>query len=220
VTSSLFLIRHGETDSNAQGRTIATTDSPLNDRGKSQAEAVGEALVGVNVGLILASPRLRCRETADAIARNQVGTPRVVTDQRLVELGLGEFEGRSVEEIRAAGLDDVFTAWRQGTPPEYPPGAELFDDVAVRMGAAFDEAATADVDVVVMVSHSHALRTLIATKVLGGAADGHRRLFLDHATVTSVFWESGTPRLAMLNGSVAQGPKLPPVAWALGNSAS
>ena len=216
----LFLVRHGETDENAQGRTIATTDPSLNSRGAAQADAVARTLSSVDIGLIISSPRRRCVQTAEAIAAAQGTaqgrTPSVQLDTGLVEIGLGAFEGRSVDEIRANGLGEVFAAGRRGSPPESPPGGERFDDASARLGAVFDEACRSDVDSVVLVGHSHALRIMIATRILGGTPEMHRRLFLNHASVTSVFWEGETPRLAVLNGSVASDVLAPPVSRAFG----
>lgn len=44
---TIYLVRHGETDWNRQGIYQGITDVPLNDRGKAQAKACGQALEGV-----------------------------------------------------------------------------------------------------------------------------------------------------------------------------
>lgn len=212
---SLVLVRHGETDANAAGRTIATSDPPLNDRGRVQAARVGQLLAAMEFELVTTSPRRRCRETAEAIVACQNGRTDVVVNDQLVELGLGAFEGRSVSELREQGLEEVFLAWRQGAPPRYPPGAESFESAAERMSEVFDAIVASGVETALVIGHSHALRILIASRILGGTPDMHRRLFLDNASVTSVFWEVAIPRLAMLNGDVVPTTGVPPIARAV-----
>ena len=118
---------------------------------------------------------------------------------RLVELGMGVFEGRSEQEIESLGLGDLFRRWRQGDPAGYPNGAETFEAAAERMSDVFDDVTSRGHDNVAVVGHSHSLRILIATAVLGGTAGSHRRLRLDHASLSWIEWERDTPRLVALN---------------------
>jgi probable phosphoglycerate mutase len=199
----LLLIRHGQTDQNAQGRFISDTDAPLNAMGRAQARNVAAVLADFPIDRIVSSPRQRCLETAAAIAESNVSNATVTVDERLVELGLGSIEGLTPLDIDQRGDSDVFRAWRQGDPPRYPTGAETFEDAALRMGAVFAEATSDPGAVVALVGHSHALRILLATCVLGVPAGVHRRLRVDHASVTAVQWELDVPRLVALNGSAA-----------------
>lgn len=204
----LFLLRHGETAHNVAGRTIASTDPPLTARGQTQADAVSRALASVPLRTIVTSPRIRCVQTAQAIGAAQASAAEPRVDDRLVELGMGDFEGRSRSEIVAEGLGEVFDGWRQGLPPAYPEGAERFEDAAVRMRAALDEAC-ADGGDVAIVGHSHSLRIAIATWVLDVGAEVHRRLRLDHGTLTQIAWEKTTPRVVVLNAPVFPSPDAP-----------
>lgn len=204
----LFLLRHGETAHNLAGRTIASTDPPLTARGLAQADAVGRALASIPLRAIVTSPRIRCIQTAEAIGAAQTGGVEPIVDERLVELGMGAFEGRSRSELVAQGLGEVFDGWRQGLPPAYPEGAERFEDAAVRMRAALDDACADGGDVAV-VGHSHSLRIALATWVLGVGAEVHRRMRLDHGTLTEIGWEGTTPRVAVLNAPVPLWP-VPP----------
>ncbi len=199
VVRQLIITRHGQTDANAQGRTIAVTDPDLNDNGRSQAARLGRALSRENIDLVISSPRIRCVTTAEAVVQGQGIPPEFRTDERLVELGMGAIEGLSHAELQRDGLGATFRQWRQGTPPAYPDGAETFDAAASRLDEFFQEVIDVRADRVLLVGHSHALRILLASSVLRGAPESHRRLFLDHATITTVFWEDGQPRLGLLN---------------------
>lgn len=195
----LILVRHGQTEANAQGRTVATSDPALNSLGIQQATQVANRLRTIDIDLVVSSPSRRCTATAEAIADRQSVKSGVRIDNRLRELGMGVIEGLSHSDIRERGLDNVFRQWRQGTPPAYPDGAETFESAAERMLEALSDLQDEDCDTALVVGHSHSLRILIATAVLGVTPDIHRRLFLDHGTVATVFWESGVPRLGVVN---------------------
>ena len=67
----IYLIRHGETDWNVQGRFQGREDIPLNDTGIFQAQRCGEALEGGKFAAVITSPLIRAKETAnDLIERD------------------------------------------------------------------------------------------------------------------------------------------------------
>lgn len=97
----LFLTRHGQTEMNWSGRLVGRKDSPLTERGKEQANRVGhklQSLVGEAVVSIWASPLGRAQSTA-AIIGDCLGNPPIKTDERLAEIGLGDWEGMTMEDI-------------------------------------------------------------------------------------------------------------------------
>lgn len=116
MTRQLILVRHGQTDANAQGRTIAVTDPPLNQKGKEQAEQLSRVLESTTVDRVIASPRMRCTQTAEAILNGQGTSPAMFLDERLIELDMGGFEGHSVEEIRASGMGGGVCCLETGQP--------------------------------------------------------------------------------------------------------
>jgi broad specificity phosphatase PhoE len=200
MTTRLILVRHGQTVANAEGRFISKTDPGLDPVGSRQVQRLSQALGSVAIGVVMSSPRRRCLETMEGIEAAQAGRPECQVDDRLTELGMGAFEGLSRVDIARAGMGETFDRWRQGDPPAYPPGAERFEEAAARALPLFHEAARLDAETVVIVSHSHLLRILIAVGVLRGGAEMHRRLYLGHGTYTVIEWELGEPRLKTLNG--------------------
>lgn len=199
MTRKMIIVRHGETEHNAAGRTISATDPPLNDVGIRQVIRTAKLIGEVRLSRIICSPRLRTKQTAHAIGSAQIGVVPIEYDDRLLEIGLGGFEGLTNLEIIDRGLGAVFAGWRQGLPPQYPVGAETFEEAADRVSGLYDDACPSGDDAVCIVGHSHLLRILVATKVMGVHADAHRRLKIDHASITTVEWEGATPRLVMLN---------------------
>ena len=97
---AVYLVRHGETDWNIEKRFQGQRDIPLNERGRAQARASGQALAGVTFAAVFASPLHRARQTAQIIAGYTGGAP-VVTDDRLIERSFGALEGMTLPEGQA-----------------------------------------------------------------------------------------------------------------------
>src|ERR1700709_348277 len=119
--TSLYLVRHGETDWNAQRRIQGTTDIPLNAIGREQAATTGRLLRRREWDGIFASPLSRAMQTATIIA-DEIGLPGVTTIAALVERNYGAAEGLNYEQIEAEFPGD--------TPV---PGRETREEVAARV---------------------------------------------------------------------------------------
>jgi len=89
--TTLLLVRHGETDWNADGRLQGRTDRPLSEFGRLQASQLAEELADERVAAIYASDLSRARETA-AIVGERLGLA-VVLDPGLREKDWGTWEG-------------------------------------------------------------------------------------------------------------------------------
>jgi probable phosphoglycerate mutase len=98
--TELYLIRHGETDWNRERRIQGSTDIPLNEIGRAQAETTGRLLSRRPWDAIVASPLSRARETATIIA-GEVGLPAPATRPDLVERRYGEAEGLDWQQVEA-----------------------------------------------------------------------------------------------------------------------
>ncbi|MBI3763708.1 MAG: histidine phosphatase family protein, partial [Chloroflexi bacterium] len=101
----LWLIRHGETDWNVEGRWQGQTDPPLNESGRAQAEALAAQLAGIRIEAIYSSDLQRAHTTARIIARG-LGLP-VRLDARWREIDQGEWEGLLVTEVAARYPDEL-----------------------------------------------------------------------------------------------------------------
>ncbi|HKI92794.1 MAG TPA: histidine phosphatase family protein [Gaiellaceae bacterium] len=94
--TTLLLVRHGETDWNAEGRLQGHTDRPLNDYGRRQAAALAEQLADEEIAAIYASDLARARETAEIVS-GRIGLP-VALDPDLREKNWGSWEGLTAAE--------------------------------------------------------------------------------------------------------------------------
>jgi probable phosphoglycerate mutase len=100
--NEIYLIRHGETEWNAEGRFQGKLDSILTHTGVRQAEAVGKRLARSNlpVDLFVTSPLGRTRQTAKIIA-DVAHLPAAECDDRLAEVSLGSWDGLTHIDIDA-----------------------------------------------------------------------------------------------------------------------
>jgi broad specificity phosphatase PhoE len=101
----VYLVRHGETDWNAESRLQGHRDIALNDVGRDQARDAATRLPR-DVARVVASDLLRARETGEIIAR-ALGVS-IELDPALRERSFGKFEGLTSKECQARWPD----AWR------------------------------------------------------------------------------------------------------------
>lgn len=131
----ILVIRHGETDWNAQGRLQGTLDTPLNNQGIKQARAAAQTLKEHGISVIYASPLLRARITAEIISE-AIGVPIVFREQ-LREKDFGAMQGLRLDEIDALYGDQV---WAQKSLLDAaPPGGESNRDVILRLEPVIEE---------------------------------------------------------------------------------
>lgn len=122
----IFLLRHGETDWNLQGRCQGVTDLDLNDQGKQQALDIANYLSKEKVDAIYSSDLQRAVRTAEAIKRSHNITVTIDSDFR--ELNHGEFEGLTFSDIRS-NYPDFIDVWRSRPAELLIPGGERLVDV-------------------------------------------------------------------------------------------
>lgn len=116
--TTLYLIRHGETAWNREGRFQGSQDIPLNDEGRSQARRLAKTW-DRPVDLVLSSPMDRAHETARILA-DTLGLPIHALDPRLAERSYGSAEGLTLAQRHER--------WPVGEVP----GAEALESVHQR----------------------------------------------------------------------------------------
>jgi len=120
--TTLYLVRHGETDWNAARRIQGSTDIPLNETGRAQARATAAALVERFTGTrprVVSSDLSRARETAEIIA-DALGAPAPTLYPELRERAYGVAEGMTVAEYL-----ERFGDWDRENVPEAESSPDL-----------------------------------------------------------------------------------------------
>ncbi len=133
---TIYFIRHGETDWNAEARYQGQADIPMNDTGRAQAKRNGEALRQLLPNIadadFVASPLGRARETMQ-IVRSALGLApeSYQLDERLKEAHYGEWQGTLLADL--PHVDAAGFAARSRDPFRWRPrGGESYEDLMVR----------------------------------------------------------------------------------------
>ncbi len=158
--TELWLIRHGQTDWNLEGRYQGQSDVPLNAAGMAQAEAFAASLCEQQFDALYTSDLARAYQTAQVIAAC-TGLP-VQADPRLREINQGQWQGRTLEEIKGI-YNEGAQAKRVAIDPvtTRAPGGESVWEVSQRMAQAADDIARRyPSGRVLVVGHGLALATL------------------------------------------------------------
>lgn len=174
----LILVRHGESDWNAEGRVQGHLGGGLTERGRIAAARTAEHLRAClsRPDLLLSSDLERVVETAQPYA-DRVGLP-ITRDARLREIDNGAWSGLSIDDVLARFGHEV-DAIRAGE--DLPRGGgERVADLAARTRALVDELggalpACTKQQVIVAFAHGGSIR-LLAAFALGLPPGGHRRL--------------------------------------------
>jgi probable phosphoglycerate mutase len=185
TTREVWLIRHGPTEWSRDHRHTSVTDLPLLPEGEREAGELAERLAAVRFDLVLTSPRLRARRTAEL-----AGFPDAEVDDDLAEWAYGDYEGITTEEIR-----ETVPGWTVWSHPS--PGGETADAVAARLDRVIERVRAVDGASLVF-GHGHALRVFAARWLDLPAADG-RHFRLDTATVSALGHERESPVLLRWN---------------------
>jgi broad specificity phosphatase PhoE len=175
---TIYYIRHGETDWNAQGRLQGGMDIPLNDLGRKQAAAAGSILGGL-LGRegrsapslsYVASPLGRARRTMELVRGALNLPPRdYALDDRLREIGYGRWEGSTFAQMRASD-PELFAKRRADKWTVPPPGGESYAEVQARVRDWYD-GLIADTVAVAHGGTARALMVALAIKTSAIAAD-------------------------------------------------
>ncbi len=155
-----ILIRHGETDWNAEGRYQGQSDVPLNDRGRRQSAELAAELRENQPAAIYCSDLKRASESAEILGR-ALGV-HVYQDPRLREIHLGSWEGMLFEEIQTI-YSELLKLRKLDPRTVSAPGGETVEQVRIRVVAAVRDIAERHTnDTIAIVSHGLALAILIA----------------------------------------------------------
>lgn len=196
--SELVLVRHGETEWSASGKHTGVTDLPLTSAGEDQVSRLRPLLDGYRFGLVLTSPRLRARRTAELL-----GWASAEVEPDLAEWDYGGYEGRTTAEI-SAELGWPWRVWTDPVPAGATPG-ETIEQVALRADRLLSRVRStlsAGQDVA-LVGHGHDLRVL-AARWLGLHPQAGALFALSAGSISGLGYEHDRPVIVYWGLSAAR----------------
>jgi probable phosphoglycerate mutase len=184
--STLWIVRHGETEWSRTGRHTGRTDVPLTAAGVEQATALRGRIGARSFALVLSSPLRRAWDTCRLAGFAEVAR----TTDDLLEWDYGAYEGRTTSDIRREVPG--WSIWTGGVP-----AGETIESVAARARRLIEEALSAPGDVALF-GHGHVLRILAACWLDLPPREG-RRFALTTASMGVLGSENGVHALRAWN---------------------
>lgn len=180
----LLLIRHGENEYVKTGKLAGRLPGVhLNEKGKKQAQALGEALGDVPIKAIYSSPLERAMETAAPIAAAR--KLEIFQESELMDTQIGSWQGRSLAVLR------LTKAWKvvQNAPSRFRfPNGESFPECQMRMVNVLErliQKYQKPQDIVAVVFHADPIKLAVA-HFLGMPIDHFQRLGCDTGSLTAI----------------------------------
>ena len=149
----LFLIRHGQTDWNVEGKIQGSADIELNKTGIKQAEELSHKVLeaGYKFSKIYSSPQKRAVKTAEILS--EVNKVDYISIAGLEEINLGEWEGLSWTEVKEK-YPTEYEEWYINRRYTKPPKGEAYEDMLQRVLKSIYKIISENSKDVVIVTHS------------------------------------------------------------------
>lgn len=194
IEKIIYLVRHGESEENA-APVFQSPSAKLSAKGQQQAEFIAQRILSIPFDVLISSPLQRTRQTAEAISK---ATGRPV-----------EFSELFVESIRPTSVhskpytdkqaSEVWQKWcvslaNEGS--ERAEDGETYEDVTRRADKALDYLLKRPEKTIIVVTHGHFLKTIIAKVILGetftpdGLKNIERKMRTDNTGISVLAYES------------------------------
>jgi len=196
--TTFLLMRHAAHDWLGRGFAGRQPDVHLNAKGREQAQEIVQRLAAFPIDAIYCSPQPRTHETAGPVA--QARGIAIRTEAAIDEVDLGDWEGRTFDEVRE---QETWQHWCARRGSAQPPGGEPFAGVAQRGYEGLQRLARAHPDQhVLVVSHGDPLKAMIAT-CLGLSLDNLEQFDIAPASLSILAMGEGWSKLYLLNAQGA-----------------
>ena len=189
----IYLIRHGQTDWNRDGKIQGRHDVSLNETGSKQAELLAMGMDKRPVVQIFSSRQKRALETAQAVGRRQHVAVTVIDG--LEEVEFGEWEGKTWDEI-SREYPEEFKVWCTEPAEIVPPGGESRPQIYRRIGNALKEILRRSRGDIAIVSHGAALAYMVSIMLEKELGD-HDEIIVKNASISTVEYDRETGKFHM-----------------------
>lgn len=154
----LYLIRHGITQGNLDGKYIGQTDLSLCPEGKKHIEELAAGNIYPRVDKVYSSPLARCLETAEIIYPEH----KLMIIDEIAEMDFGEFENKTQKQLQDLS---EYTEWLKGGTEAAPPGGEKYGDFMLRciegLDSIFSDMMHCNITRAACVTHSGVITNLL-----------------------------------------------------------
>jgi len=196
MTTTVFLVRHGQTEPNITGYYVGRSNEDMNELGYAQVRNLSPRLAKLPIASIYSSPLRRTMNTARLLAEPHKLEPVVLDD--LIEIYLGDWQGRHRDEI-SQKWPDIWQQSRIDPTDVTIPNGESFQQVTGRAVRAFNRMVTENAgQQALAVTHDVVIRVL-AAHVLGTSNSIYRHMEINNASLTIIRVEDDRIRLVTLN---------------------
>lgn len=196
MSTTVLLVRHGQTKSNITGYFMGWSNEDINDLGYAQVHSLSSRLAEFPIATIYTSPLKRAMNTARILAEPHKLELNVLDD--LTEVGLGDWQGLHRDEISQKWPE----IWRQSRiDPSVVtfPNGENFQQLTERAVRAFNRIVADNTNRhTLAVTHDAVIRVLTAY-VLGTSNSIYRHMEINNASLSVIRVEDDRMRLVTLN---------------------
>jgi len=196
MTTTVFLVRHGQTESNVKGFYMGWLNEDINEVGYAQARSLAARLASLPIAAIYTSPLKRTYNTAATLAAPHDLELKVLDD--LIEIQQGDWQGLHIDEI-SQGWPEL---WRQSRtdPSEFTmPNGESFPQVSERAVRAFGKIVADNQNKhAVIVAHEVVVKVIII-HAIGASNSIYRRFEVGNASLSTIRVTDGKSHLMALN---------------------
>ena len=191
----MFLVRHAESTWNRMKKIQGQRDPQLSTYGKKEAKLLAKRLKGLSFDAVYTSPLKRAYQTAEVVVGKK--TP-IIREEGLNEICLGEWEGRTLRQIRKE-YGEMFDRWAVRPTRIRVPGGEDFKTFVKRVKRTLRSIETANEGCnVLVVCHGGVISTY-ATVVLNLPPDDVWCLTVKNASLTIVEFGAELHKLITFN---------------------
>lgn len=179
----IYIIRHGQTDWNLEGRTQGIKDSNLTQKGIMDARLLSKTFKKLDIHSVYSSTLNRARATSEIVAE-ELGLP-IYYNNGLVELNYGFWEGLTIEEIRRRDPEEL-EKWFTTAHLAVIPNGEKLKIAQERIVAVFNKIVNDNKEEnILIVSHGTMIKLLLL-HVLGMPLSGYNRLKQDNCAINTI----------------------------------
>jgi len=196
MTTTILLVRHGQTNSNVTGFYMGWSDEDLNDAGYTQVRRLSSRLASLPITSVYTSPLRRAYATAEILAEPHQLEPRVLDE--LIEMRLGDWQGLHMDEIKRR-WPGLWQQWKIDPSGLTMPNGESLGEVVDRAVRALRRMVAANQSKqTVLVAHDVIVKVLVA-HVLGASNSIYRRFEINNASLSVVRVFDNSSHLVTLN---------------------